>query len=93
MNLYQKINDIKKAKEDDKLVIFVGAGVSSNSGIPNWRGLVQGFAKQLGYSKCKECIYRKKNKKCSDNLECEINADEYLKIPQYYYNEHKKKIL
>lgn len=91
MNLYQKINDIKKAKEDDKLVIFVGAGVSSNSGIPNWRGLVQGFAKQLGYSKCKECIYRKKNKKCSDNLECEINADEYLKIPQYYYNEHKKK--
>ena len=31
---------IRKAMNNNKLVIFVGAGVSANSGLPSWKDLV-----------------------------------------------------
>ncbi|MBC1867497.1 hypothetical protein HCA23_14155, partial [Listeria seeligeri] len=40
------INDVKK---NNKLIIFVGAGVSMNSGLPSWRNLIQKFANDLDY--------------------------------------------
>ncbi|MBX4266217.1 SIR2 family protein [Clostridium estertheticum] len=64
---------IRKASENNKLVIFVGAGVSAYSGCPSWKSLVQTFAKGLG-------IDTK-----------EISSEDYLKIPQYYYNSRKEK--
>ena len=70
----QAINDIykiQKAIREKTLVVFVGAGVSANSGVPTWSGLIDKMAKELG-------IKRK------------IRQDEYLKIAQYYYNEHPK---
>ena len=91
MELFDKIDYIRKAKEDNRLVIFVGAGVSFNSGIPQWKGLIQQFAKNLVYDKCKKCEFKSEKKNCTENQECKINADEYLKIPQYYYNKHKRK--
>ena len=64
MNLYEKIELIKNAKEEDRLVIFIGAGVSFNSGVPQWKGLVQELARQLKYYKCKKCEYKKSFKNC-----------------------------
>ncbi|MDG5855265.1 SIR2 family protein [Clostridium beijerinckii] len=91
MKLSDKVEYIRQAKEENRLVIFVGAGVSFNSGIPQWKGLIQQFAKSLVYYKCKKCEYAKKDKNCSENRDCSISSDEYLKIPQYYYNKHKRK--
>lgn len=43
------IEEMKKSLENKKLVIFVGAGVSKNSGIPTWGQMVRTFAEQLDY--------------------------------------------
>ncbi|MDI7740569.1 SIR2 family protein [Lysinibacillus fusiformis] len=62
------IEAIKEAKDANKLVIFIGAGVSANSGLPSWTNLVKVFAKKLG-------------------IDRDLNTDDYLRIPQYFYNE------
>lgn len=49
MKFEQMISNMKKALERDKLVIFVGAGVSKNSGIPTWGQMVRQFAERIGY--------------------------------------------
>jgi hypothetical protein len=36
--------------QNDGLVLFLGAGVSKASGIPEWRGLIDGMLKTLGFS-------------------------------------------
>ncbi|PUU88249.1 SIR2 family protein, partial [Halanaerobium sp.] len=64
---------IRKAMNNNKLVIFVGAGVSANSGLPSWKDLVNEFRKGIGLK------------------ENELSDDDYLKIPQYYYNLRKEK--
>lgn len=43
MELEHMIENMKKALKRDKLVIFVGAGVSKNSGIPTWGQNVTGL--------------------------------------------------
>lgn len=40
MDWVTAIKEIQKAQEDDRLVIFVGAGVSKNSGVPSWYELI-----------------------------------------------------
>lgn len=64
---------IKKAINNNKLVIFVGAGISRNSGYPSWEELVKNIAQKIGYDSEK------------------LTNDDYLKIPQYYYNSRKEK--
>ena len=44
MELEHMIENMKVALKQDKLVIFVGAGVSKNSGIPTWVQMVRKFA-------------------------------------------------
>lgn len=66
-------NIIRKASQNNKLVVFVGAGVSINSGYPSWTSLISDFAQGVGI----------------DMNECSL--DDYLKIPQYYYNLRKEK--
>ena len=46
---YQRIEDLKQALAKEKLVIFVGAGVSRNSNLPTWGQMVQVFAERIGY--------------------------------------------
>ncbi|TKH36652.1 SIR2 family protein [Bacillus cereus] len=46
--LKTNIEKIRKAKEHDKLVVFVGAGVSVNSELPTWYDLVSELAKEMG---------------------------------------------
>lgn len=45
------IRIINEAREQGKLAIFVGAGVSANSGLPSWNKLVKEFANALGIIK------------------------------------------
>jgi SIR2-like domain len=42
------IRKIKEASDNNKLVLFVGAGVSANSGVPNWGQVIEKMAKDLG---------------------------------------------
>ncbi|MDM5431106.1 SIR2 family protein [Bacillus mycoides] len=42
------IRKIKEASKSNKLVVFVGAGVSANSGIPTWGELIAEMSKDLG---------------------------------------------
>lgn len=41
------ILDIKKASNEDRLVFFVGAGVSNNSGVPTWGSLISALKDDL----------------------------------------------
>ncbi|NOU95746.1 hypothetical protein GC093_21330 [Paenibacillus sp. LMG 31456] len=59
---------IREAINSNKLIVFVGAGVSANSGLPTWWDLIKKMADGIGIS--------------VEN----ISQDDYLKIPQYYYN-------
>lgn len=86
------IKEIQEARDHNKLVIFVGAGVSINSGMPSWNDLVKNLAQEIGIEKkldvdgisLKPDIIQLLNDKNS-----QFSADEYLKIPQYYFNERK----
>ena len=46
---YQMIEDMRTSLNNNKLVIFVGAGVSKNSNIPTWGQMVRVFAEKIGY--------------------------------------------
>lgn len=70
MNIDESIRIINEARDNEKLVFFVGSGVSMNSNYPSWNDLIKNYAEPLGVIK--------------DNY----YADEYLKIPQYYYNRY-----
>ncbi|MBD5544070.1 MAG: hypothetical protein HDR01_07515 [Lachnospiraceae bacterium] len=63
---------LRKAKEEGKLVVFVGAGASIPSGMPMWRDAVEKF---------KECLHMGEHER----------QDDYLKIPQLYYNARGEK--
>lgn len=41
------IRHLNEAIKDDSLIIFVGAGVSANSGLPNWSQLIEEFKSDL----------------------------------------------
>lgn len=69
------ISKLKKDIDNNKLVIFVGAGVSANSKCPSWNTLIDKFADELGINK----VDRKES------------IDYFLKVPQYYYIERGKK--
>ncbi|WFD09781.1 SIR2 family protein [Tepidibacter hydrothermalis] len=67
------INIIKQESQQNKLVIFIGAGVSNNSGYKSWNDIIKIFDTEMEYS-------HDQNKQYS--------TDELLKIPQYFYNEN-----
>lgn len=67
--IHENIKKIQNAIEKNKLVVFIGAGVSLNSNIPSWGQLIQAFCKALNID--------------SNNL----STEDYLKIPQYYFNQ------
>ncbi len=93
MTFKEKIKKLREVNASDKLVVFVGAGVSKNSGIPTWRELLRHFASEFFYGECKKCSHRKidcyTDEGCKENYD--FSQDEYLKIPQYFYNIDKSK--
>ena len=70
------------------MVVFVGAGVSKNSGVPAWLDLIKQFADELGYSRCDTC---KNNTADCPKADCKgqsnYTQDEFLRIPEYYYQQ------
>lgn len=84
MEWRESIKEIRKARDEDRLVIFVGSGVSANSGVPTWGRLIKEIAKEIEYDKCGEC-----KKDCFDKEICKdrynFTPDEYLRIPEYFY--------
>lgn len=71
----QMIADIKKASKRENLVVFIGAGVSANSGYRLWDSLIGLFNEELKYS----------------SKTSQFSTDEMLKIPQYFFNENRDK--
>jgi hypothetical protein len=71
--------------DKEKLVIFVGAGVSKNSGVPTWGAIVREYAKKLNYNQCLSCHFKNCTKDCS--FKYHFSTDEYIKIPQYFYSQ------
>jgi hypothetical protein len=43
------VSEIREAYQTGKLILFVGAGVSKNLGLPTWSELIRQIAKELGY--------------------------------------------
>ena len=91
MNWIDSIKEIQRMADENRLVVFVGSGVSANSGIPTWGKLIEQFAKELSYNKCGQCEEYVEN--CA-NIGCHkkynFNRDEYLRIPEYYYNQQRE---
>lgn len=88
MDWKQAIKEIQKAQEKNQLVIFVGSGVSNNSGIPTWWDLIKVIADELGYDKCNSCKNRQEDcprSECEERYE--FSQDEYLRIPEYYFQQ------
>lgn len=100
-DIIKQIEDIRKLNKENKLVIFVGAGVSRNSGICSWWELVKEMAFKINYNDiCDKCEMKSLIcSECGENLEtcsydnynCQykynFSSEEFLKIPQYFYEE------
>lgn len=80
------IAKIKEALVNEKLVIFVGAGVSKNSSVPTWGHLVRQYAKKLNYTQCLSCHFKTDNCEKTCHHKYYFSTDEYIKIPQYFYS-------
>ena len=103
-DIKKQIEDIREINRQHKLVIFVGAGVSINSGICSWWDLVKEMAMKINYNDiCDKCTMKslicsecgEELELCSfDNNNCQykykFSSDEFLKIPQYFYEEKGK---
>lgn len=74
------IKDIHNASKTNRLIFFVGAGVSMISGYDSWYGLVSKFDEEL---KKKGNIKTTKNEKEEKKS---ISKDDYLVIPQIFYD-------
>lgn len=87
MNWIDSIKEINKARTNNRLVIFVGSGVSNNSGVPTWKGLIETIAKKINYNEnCNGCDSIETScpkEDCSKRFN--FTATEFLRIPEYYY--------
>ena len=70
MKTSQMIDKIKEANVENKLVVFIGAGVSSNSGYRPWQELIREMDEKIKYS--------------DDAASKHYSNDELLRIPQYF---------
>ena len=97
-DIISQIEKIREINNQNKLVIFVGAGVSKNSGVCSWWELVRDIAVKIGYEDiCEKCTakYEYLSERgngyefCGSNSKCywkyNYSADEFLKIPQYFF--------
>lgn len=100
-DIKKQIEDIREINRQHKLVIFVGAGVSQNSGVCSWWELVKDIALKINYHDiCDKCEMKSLIcSECGEGLElcsfdgysCKykysFSSEEFLKIPQYFYEE------
>lgn len=76
--IIEQIEKIKQINLNENLVIFVGAGVSKNSGVCSWWELVKEIADKIGENKCTSSLNEKEEsrieKVCFMNM-CMIQDD------------------
>lgn len=90
--LLENIGLIREKAHNNKLVIFVGSGVSRNTkGMSSWYEIIDKMAIAVKYSRCSYCSHKKKNCKNKCDFIKDYSPDEYLKIPQYLFNKNKRK--
>lgn len=88
--LLNYIRYFREKTQNDKLIVFVGAGISKNvEGMPDWNELIIKMADAINYSKCNTCKKKTKDCKASCKFIDVYSNDEFLKIPQYVYNRSK----
>lgn len=89
MNWYESINEIRKQQQNNQLVVFVGAGISKNSGLPSWWELIKKIAKKIDYCHKNQCINCKlRSIACPKGITADLfdySQDEFLRIPEYFY--------
>lgn len=96
--IIEQIEKIKQINLNNNLVIFVGAGVSRNSGVCSWWELIRDIADIIGENKCPSCIIKDEIcKRCGEQIElcnldengCKLkynfSAEDFLRIPQHFY--------
>ena len=71
MTVNEILKDIDRWRKNNKLSVFVGAGVSMLSGLPSWGDVIKSMLKEMSDFKYEE------NK---------LSSDDYLKIAQMYFN-------
>ncbi|MDV7620847.1 SIR2 family protein [Acinetobacter baumannii] len=76
MSAYLHLNNLKQAYKDEKLMLFLGAGISSVLDLPNWGDLINLLAEDCGYE---PSIF---------NILADGNA---LILAEFYYIKHYKK--
>jgi len=81
----EAIREIRLAQRANRLVLFVGAGVSANSGVPTWENLIRLIAAEIGYDNCHRC---KKNQDGCSRKDCsyrfEFSSQDFIRIPDYF---------
>ncbi len=96
MDIIEQIEKLREINKQHKLVIFVGAGVSRNSGVCSWWKLVRRIAIEIGYNDiCEKCELKYltttdgeestvscvfNNRPCQ--YEFSFSNEEFLKMPQ-----------
>lgn len=89
-DLFEYINFFRDKAEQNKLVVFVGAGVSCNvKGMPDWKTLIGNMAKVIDYSRCTSCVHKDDFCEATCRFKNDYSTDELLKIPQYVFNKDK----
>ena len=105
--IIEQIETIREINKQHKLVIFVGAGVSRNSGVCTWWELVKDIAIRINYNDiCEKCELKHLTTTEGDesNISCIFNnrpcqhefsfsSEEFIKIPQYYYEKDEYQYL
>lgn len=81
----EAIREIRLAQRANRLVLFVGAGVSANSGILTWEKLIRKVAREIGYDNCHKC--KAQNGDCP-KADCqyryEFTQQDFIRIPDYF---------
>lgn len=83
----EAIREIRLAQRSNRLVLFVGAGVSANSGIPTWENLIRKIAVHIGYDNCHKCKNRHADcprKDCHERYS--FSQSDFVRIPDYFYD-------
>lgn len=78
--IISQIEKIREINNQHKLVIFVGAGVSKNSGVCSWWELVKDIALKIDYDDiCEKCTTKYDyHSECGDGCEfCSSNSKCY----------------
>lgn len=86
MDWIEAVQYIKEIQESNRLVVFVGSGVSKNSDIPTWADLITAIAKKINYDNCDSCDSNNEDCPTSDcSIQYNFTRDQYLKIPEYFF--------